>query len=311
MNLSIVIPVFNERESLQELVEKILTHTEGFDRRIIFVDDGSTDGSYTELLRLRQKYPIIDVLKLRRNFGKSYALAVGFAEARGDVVITLDADLQDDPAEIPRLLAMLEEGYDIVCGWKRQRRDSWMRRRFSRWFNRVLQRQYGMRLHDMNSGFKAIRAEVIRAIPLYGEMHRFFVVHAFRLGFRVGELAVTHHPRKYGKSKYGWIRVFHGAADALAVWFLDRFQDKPLHFFGALAIILLVIATASGIAGLLAYGAGLHMFSALGLFSSLCFTLAAAVSISLGLVGELWVFQRYAPSVQIRLDNLVERRDIG
>jgi glycosyltransferase involved in cell wall biosynthesis len=181
---------------------------------------------------------------LRRNFGKAAALAAGFRHAVGDVVVTIDADLQDDPAEIPRLLAKLDEGFDLVSGWKTQRRDPWSRRLLSRIFNGVVGRVSGLRLHDMNCGLKAYRADVVRNLRIYGELHRFLPVLAHNRGYRVAELPVNHRPREHGKSRYGVERYFRGFLDFLTVWFMGRYRHRPLHLFGGLGFLLGTIGTA-------------------------------------------------------------------
>jgi dolichol-phosphate mannosyltransferase len=181
---------------------------------------------------------------LRRNFGKAAALAAGFAQAQGDVIVTIDGDLQDDPAEIPRLLAKLDEGFDLVSGWKTRRRDPWSRRLFSRIFNGVAGRISGIRLHDMNCGFKAYRAEVVRGLPLYGELHRFIPVLAHYRGYRIAELPVNHRPRAHGRSRYGPERYLRGFLDLLTVAFMGRYRHRPLHLFGGLGLLLGAVGTA-------------------------------------------------------------------
>ena len=184
------------------------------------------------------------VVRLRRNFGKSAALAVGFAHAEGDTVVTIDGDLQDDPAEIPRLLAKLDEGFDLVSGWKTNRRDSRRRRALSRIFNAVTGRVSGLRLHDMNCGLKAYRADVVRGLKLYGELHRFIPVLAHYRGFRVAELPVNHRARPHGRSRYGLERYFRGFFDLLTVMFIGRYRHRPLHLFGGLGLVLGALGTA-------------------------------------------------------------------
>lgn len=243
MDLSVVIPLFNEAESLAELksaVDAALAGL-GLEHEILFVDDGSTDASLDWLRRLHAADPKhVRVLSFRRNYGKSAALAAAFAEVRGDRVVTLDADLQDDPAEIPRLLAALDDGADLVCGWKQKRRDPWTKTLPSRLFNAVTARVSGVRLNDFNTGLKAYRADVVRSIDVYGELHRFIPVLAAWHGFRVRELPVHHRPRKFGSSKFGAGRFLHGFFDLVTVMFLTRRGRSPLYFFGALALVFLV-----------------------------------------------------------------------
>ena len=204
----------------------------------VFVDDGSTDGSFAALTRLHNAKDNVRVVRLRRNFGKAAALAAGFAQARGDVVVTIDADLQDDPAEIPRLLAKLDEGFDLVSGWKAHRRDPLSRRALSRIFNWVTGRVSGLRLHDMNCGLKAYRAEVVKELRLYGELHRFIPVLAHYRGHRIAELPVNHRPREHGRSRYGVERYLRGFLDLLTVSFIGRYRHRPLHLFGGLGLSL-------------------------------------------------------------------------
>jgi len=200
------------------------------------VDDGSTDGSFAALTRLHNAKDNVRVVRLRRNFGKAAALAAGFTQARGDIVVTIDADLQDDPAEIPRLLAKLDEGFDLVSGWKAHRRDALSRRALSRIFNWVTSRVSGLRLHDMNCGLKAYRAEVVKELRLYGELHRFIPVLAHYRGHRIAELPVNHRPREHGRSRYGVERYLRGFLDLLTVSFIGRYRHRPLHLFGGLGL---------------------------------------------------------------------------
>jgi len=202
----------------------------------VFVDDGSTDGSFAALTRLHNAKDNVRVVRLRRNFGKAAALAAGFAQAHGDVIVTIDADLQDDPAEIPRLLAKLDEGFDLVSGWKAHRRDPLSRRALSRIFNWVTGRVSGLRLHDMNCGLKAYRAEVVKELRLYGELHRFIPVLAHYRGHRIAELPVNHRPREHGRSRYGVERYLRGFLDLLTVSFIGRYRHRPLHLFGGLGL---------------------------------------------------------------------------
>jgi glycosyltransferase involved in cell wall biosynthesis len=238
--ISIVIPLHNEERSVALLYDELDSALEplGEDWEAVFVDDGSTDGSYSALTRLHDAYANVRVVRLRRNFGKATALAAGFANARGETVVTIDGDLQDDPAEIPRLLVKLDEGFDLVSGWKMKRRDPLRRRFLSRVFNWVTGRVSGLRLHDMNCGLKAYRAEVVRGLRLYGELHRFIPVLAHYRGFRVAELPVHHRPREHGRSRYGLERYVRGFLDLLTVSFIGRYRHRPLHLFGGLGLVL-------------------------------------------------------------------------
>ena len=244
--ISIVIPLHNEERSIALLYEELQAALEPLAQEweAVFVDDGSVDGSFAALTRLHDGNENVRVVRLRRNFGKAAALAAGFGQARGETVVTIDADLQDDPAEIPRLLVKLEEGFDLVSGWKTRRRDPLRRRVLSRIFNWVTGRVSGLRLHDMNCGLKAYRAEVVRGMPLYGELHRFIPVLAQYRGFRVAELPVNHRPREHGRSRYGVERYVRGFLDLLTVSFIGRYRHRPLHLFGGLGLILGLLGVA-------------------------------------------------------------------
>jgi glycosyltransferase involved in cell wall biosynthesis len=238
--ISIVIPLHNEERSVALLYDELEAALQplGDEWEAVFVDDGSTDGSFAALTRLHAGHDNVRVIRLRRNFGKAAALAMGFDNAHGETIVTIDGDLQDDPAEIPRLLAKLDEGYDLVSGWKTRRRDPLRRRIPSRIFNWVTGRVSGLRLHDMNCGLKAYRAEVVQGMRLYGELHRFIPVLAHYRGFRATELPVNHRPREHGRSRYGVERYVRGFLDLLTVSFIGRYRHRPLHLFGGLGLIL-------------------------------------------------------------------------
>ncbi len=240
MDVSIVVPAFNEKESLAELLERITLAMEKKPEltfEVIIVDDGSLDGTFEEIKSLKKKYAGLKAIRFRRNYGKSPALSEGFKMAEGERVITMDADLQDDPDEIPNLLAALENGYDMVSGWKKERKDPISKTLPSKIYNLTTSLLTGIRLHDFNCGLKAYRREVIETLHVYGEMHRYLPVLAHWQGFRVGEIVVKHHPRKYGKSKFGISRLFTGFFDLMTVLFLTRFRTSPLHVFGAVGVI--------------------------------------------------------------------------
>jgi glycosyltransferase involved in cell wall biosynthesis len=238
--LSVVVPVYNEERSVELLYDEIASALDPLERawEVVFVDDGSNDGSLAALTRLHARTPNVRVVRLRRNFGKAAALAAGFAQAGGDVIVTIDADGQDDPAEIPRLIAKLDEGFDLVSGWKTRRRDPWRRRLLSRVFNAVTGWISGVHLHDMNCGLKAYRAEVVKGLALYGELHRFLPVLAHERGYRVAELPVNHRPREHGRSRYGLERYLRGFFDLITVTFMGRYRHRPLHLFGGLGLAL-------------------------------------------------------------------------
>jgi glycosyltransferase involved in cell wall biosynthesis len=243
--ISVIVPVHDEERSIALLHDELASTLAQSDVpwEVIFVDDGSTDGTFAALTRLHAAHDNVRVVRLRRNFGKAAALGAGFAEAQGDVVVTIDGDLQDDPAEIPRLLAKLEEGFDLVSGWKTKRRDPLTRRIPSRIFNVVTGRLSGLRLHDLNCGLKAYRADVVRGMPIYGELHRFIPVLAHYRGFRVAELPVNHRPREHGRSRYGMERYVRGFLDLLTVTFMGRYRHRPLHLFGGLGLLLGALGT--------------------------------------------------------------------
>ena len=243
MDLSIVIPAYNEKDSLPELLKQIarVVEKESLQYEVIIVDDGSTDGTFEVLKSLKSQYPQLKALRFRRNYGKSPALSEGFKIARGNVVVTMDADLQDDPEEIPKLMAKLDEGYDMVSGWKKKRHDPLSKTIPSRIFNFVTSRLTGIPIHDFNCGLKIYRREVVESLQVYGELHRFLPVLAHWQGFRVGELSVRHHPRRFGKSKFGITRFFNGFFDLMTVLFLTRFKTTPLHVFGFIGMALFSI----------------------------------------------------------------------
>jgi glycosyltransferase involved in cell wall biosynthesis len=244
--ISVVAPAFDEERSVALLFEELQAALDPLEQpwEVVFVDDGSTDGTFGALTRLHAANGNVQVVRLRRNFGKSAALAAGFEQARGEIVITIDADLQDDPAEIPRLLAKLDEGFDLVSGWKSRRRDPWSRRFLSRVFNRLASAVSGLRLHDVNCGLKAYRAEVVRDLKIYGELHRFLPVLAHERGYRVAELPVNHRPRGHGRSRYGLERYLRGFLDLLTVSLVGRYRHRPLHLFGGIGLILGLAGTA-------------------------------------------------------------------
>ena len=241
--LSLVIPVYNEAESLGPLVDEIdegLAAHEG-PYEIVFVDDGSGDRSFEVMQGLVEKRDDVRVVRLRRNFGKATALSHGFAAARGDIIVTMDGDRQDDPAEIPGLMAPLSRGYDLVSGWKQRRQDPLNKTLPSRFFNWTVRTASGIPLHDFNCGLKAYRRDVTETISVYGELHRYIPVVAAQAGFRVTEVKVNHRRRTAGRSKYGWRRYMRGYLDLLTVLFLGRYQHRPQHLFGGLGTLLAVI----------------------------------------------------------------------
>jgi glycosyltransferase involved in cell wall biosynthesis len=237
MDLSIVIPLKDEEESLPELTQWIRQVCEAnrYSYELIFVDDGSTDNSWNVICQLRKEIPEVKGIRFQRNYGKSAALNEAFKAATGEVIITMDADLQDSPDEIPELRRMIiEDGFDLVSGWKKVRYDNTLTKNIpSKFFNAVTRRVSGIKLHDFNCGLKSYRKKVIKSIEVYGEMHRYIPVLAKWAGFRkIGEKTVEHRPRKYGVSKFGWIRFVNGFLDILSITFVGKFSKRPMHFFG-------------------------------------------------------------------------------
>ena len=300
--LSLVIPVLNEAESLPELAEAIrgALAAEGLEYEVLFVDDGSTDATGEVLERLHAQDPRVRAIRFRRNYGKSAALAVAFREARGERVVTLDGDLQDDPREVPRLLRRLEEGYDLVSGWKKVRHDPWTKTAPSKLFNLVTSAMSGIRLHDFNCGLKAYRSEVTQTLEVYGEMHRYLPVLAHFSGFRVTEMPVEHHPRLHGQSKFGAARFLNGFLDLLTVLFVASNRRSPLHMFGRLAMVFFGLGTL-----MLAYVAARWLLGdpirvrPLLLFG-VGFEIVAIQFVSLGLLGELIARHRQPDEYAVR-----------
>lgn len=242
IDISIVVPVYNEEESLPELEEAISKALAGdFSYEVIFVDDGSTDASWRMIKELSEQKEVVSGISFSRNYGKSVALQAGFESVRGEYVVTMDADLQDDPEEVPGMIKMLESGYDLVSGWKKERHDPISKTIPSKFFNFVTRKAAGIDLNDFNCGLKAYRAEVVENIYLYGELHRYIPMLAKREGYgRIAEKVVKHHPRKYGKTKFGFNRFMNGFLDLITITFVQRYLQKPMHFFGTIGVLLLL-----------------------------------------------------------------------
>ena len=247
MDITVIVPLFNEEESLQELyswIERVMKQN-NFSFQVLFVDDGSTDGSWKIIEQLQSVHPEVRGVKFRRNYGKSPALFCGFARAEGDIVITMDADLQDSPEEIPEMVRMIrEDGYDLVSGWKKKRYDGKLSKNIpSKIYNWTARKVTGIKLHDMNCGLKAYRKEVVKNIEVYGEMHRYIPFLAKNAGFgKIGEKVVHHQARKYGVSKFGLNRFVNGYLDLMSLWFLNKFGKQPMHFFGLLGSLMFIIS---------------------------------------------------------------------
>jgi len=307
--ISVVIPLLDERENIEPLYQALRETMEGLGKRyeIIFVDDGSTDGSYEILNGLHLQSPEnTRVVQFRRNFGKTAALGAGFRQSRGEVIVTLDADMQDDPREIPKLLALLEEGYDLVSAWRRKRRDPFSKTFLSRIFNGVVCAMTGVKLHDLNSGFKAYRREVAQGVKIYGELHRFIPVLAYWRGYVVGEVEVVHHPRRYGRSKYGLSRLSRGFMDFLVVLFLTYYLRRPLQLFGTIGALLLSGGFAIGlyltVLWFLGQGIGWRPL----LFLGILFMIVGVQLISIGLLGEMIRNFAYQPEEEYSVRRVLE-----
>jgi glycosyltransferase involved in cell wall biosynthesis len=287
--ISVVVPLLNEERSLDELYGEIVAALEprGEPFEVVFVDDGSTDGSPTVLGHLHDQHANVVVVRLRRNFGKAAALQAGFLEARGDTIVTIDADLQDDPSEIPALLAKLDEGFDLVSGWKTRRNDPFLRRLFSRIFNWTTGLISGVHLHDVNCGLKAYRAEVLEGMRLYGELHRFIPVLAAYQGYRVAEISVNHRVRQHGRSRYGPERYLRGFFDLLSVTFMGRYRYRPLHLFGGIGVLMgavgFIILLYLTMLKLWGHGIGTRPLLTLGVLLEV----VGIQFVSLGLISEL------------------------
>jgi dolichol-phosphate mannosyltransferase len=296
--LSVVVPIFNEAQSLEQLWGELceVAAAEGYQLDVVFVDDGSTDGTWEVIRRLAAGDGRLLGLRFRRNFGKAAALSAGFEAARGDLVMTLDADLQDDPHEIPRFLAQMENQLDVVSGWKRVRHDAWHKVLPSRLFNWMVSKLTGVKLHDHNCGMKCYRREVFREVRLYGELHRFVPVLAAARGFRVGEVPVAHRPRKFGRSKYGVSRFVKGFLDLLTVKFLTGFGQRPQHMLGAVGLASVFLG-ALGLVGLavqwlvsrVGSGVPVQLHERPAMYYSLGLMLLGGQLMSIGFLAELLI----------------------
>ncbi len=298
--ISIVVPLFNEQDSLEELVRRIqqavATDNLG-DYEVLLIDDGSNDNSWSIIEKLSQDNTTVQGIRFRRNFGKAAALSAGFAIAKGQTIVTMDADLQDDPNELVRLIKKLDSGFEVVSGWKQTRYDPWHKRWPSLVFNGILRRFSGLQLHDFNCGLKAYRREVLDEVTLYGEMHRFIPVLAAARGFRVAEVSVQHHPRVHGVSKYGMSRILKGFLDLFTVVFITRFRYRPQHLLGGIglgacstACAILVGLMAAWVISRLGWGmTPINLHERPLFYLSMVLFLLGAQMIGVGLLAELLV----------------------
>lgn len=290
MDISLVIPVFNEEESLPELETAIaIALGDKFSYEIIFVDDGSSDSSWAQIEKLSQEKDFVQGISFSHNYGKSVALQAGFDITKGNYIVTMDSDLQDDPNEVPEMIQMLKDGYDLVSGWKKKRHDPLSKTVPSKFFNFVTRKVAGIELHDFNCGLKAYRAEVVKNIYLYGELHRYIPMLAKREGYnRITEKVVEHHPRKYGKTKFGLSRFMNGFLDLVTISFVQKYLQKPMHFFGTVGVLLLL---AGGIINLYMAFIKLVYHQGIGdrplLFLGIFLVVVGVQFFSTGLLGEM------------------------
>jgi glycosyltransferase involved in cell wall biosynthesis len=306
--LSIVIPLLNEEESLRPLFDRIedAMGAMGITYEVVFVDDGSKDGSIEVLRELHSRSERVRVIRFRRNFGKAAAYSAAFARVKGKYVITMDADLQDDPAEIPNLIAKLEEGYDLVSGWKEKRNDPLGKTIPSKFFNWVTGKVSGIDIHDFNCGLKVYRREVTQDVKIYGELHRYIPVLAGLEGYTVSEIPVQHHARQFGTTKYGWSRLFKGFLDLLTVMYLGRYMGRPLHLFGAIGVVLTGFGTVINayIAALwLRTGSIQHRYPLLSLGTLL--TVLGVQVICTGLIGDM-IARASSPNEKHNIQEILE-----
>jgi len=313
VTLSFVVPIKDEEASLETLFEGIAAQANAcaLDWEVIFIDDGSADGSWEVIKALHERHAgRVKALRFRRNLGKANALAAGWAEAQGDLVFTLDGDLQDDPTEIPRFLDKIAEGYDIVTGWKKTRHDPWHKVWPSRVFNLMLSRVNRVELHDHNCGFKCYRKHVVRTVSMYGEMHRMVPSLAAMYGFRTAEIPVRHHPRRFGKSKYGFKRFLRGFMDMWTVHFLATYRERPMHLLGAFALGMALAGAVLLAAACFCVALPLAAAVALGAAAPACLV-GAVITASMGLLAESAVHDRAAQARALPLAESIVTETIA
>ncbi|MGE5234180.1 MAG: glycosyltransferase family 2 protein [Acidobacteriota bacterium] len=294
--VSVIVPVLNEADTVGELARRVaaVLDTRGVSFEIVFVDDGSNDGTPARVREAHEADPRVRLVRLRRNFGKAAALCAGFDFSSGAVIVTMDGDLQDDPQEIPRFLEALDSGgFDLVSGWKRRRRDPMSKRYPSRLYNWVTKRLARVDLHDFNCGFKAYRREVLEQIAIYGELHRYIPVLASRRGFRIGEIEVEHHPRRFGESKYGWDRFYKGLLDLITVLFITKYTRRPLHLFGAFGLLFLTGGFAIDLYLAILWFQGEALSNRPLLLLGVLLMLLGIQVLTTGLIGEMITFKNF------------------
>ncbi len=309
VEISVVVPVLDEEGTVLELARRVAETLDAIDRRfeIVFVDDGSGDATVERVREANEIDSRVKLVRLRRNFGKAAALCAGFDHSRGDLLITIDGDLQDDPSEIPRFLEKIEEeGFDLVSGWKKERRDPVSKRYPSLLFNWVTRKFAQMDLHDFNCGFKAYRREVLDEIALYGELHRYIPVLAGRRGFKVGELDVRHHPRAHGVSKYGWDRFYKGLLDLITVLFITKYTRRPLHLFGGLGLMSMGLGLAINIYLAIGWFLGQTLSNRPLLQFGILLMLLGIQLLMTGLIGEMITFKGFRRSDTYSVRELLE-----
>lgn len=296
VEVSVLVPVKDEEATIQELASRVIAVLDRLGRsfEIIFVDDGSADATVQRIREAHAADRRVKLVRLRRNFGKAAALSAGFDQSRGQIILTMDGDLQDDPDEIPRFLEALEEkDLDLVSGWKHQRRDPASKRLPSLLFNWVTRRIAGVDLHDFNCGFKAYRREVLEQIAVYGELHRYIPVLASRRGFSVGEIPVQHHPRRHGVSKYGWDRLYKGLLDLITVLFITRYTRRPLHLFGAFGLLFLAGGFGINLYLAILWAGGEYLSNRPLLLLGILLMLLGFQTLTTGLLGEMITFKNF------------------
>ena len=291
-SISIIVPVLNEEGSLDKFYNETTKSLNEYSNwEIIFIDDGSDDESYNIMRKLADEDNRVSIIQFFKNFGKADALSEGFKKTNGDIIITIDADLQDDPAEIPRLVEKIQEGWDVVSGWKKDRKDPISKRLPSKLFNMVTRFLTGIKIHDFNCGLKAYRRKVVKSIDIYGGLHRYIPAIAGQKGFSITEIAVNHRPREFGETKYGGNRLFHGFFDLFTMLFTGKYFDRPLHFFGSIGLVFIFISTISEVYPIydkIANGIPFQKHFALIVFGAMIFGLGLWF-FSIGLLGELLV----------------------